>query len=168
MFISKNDKLRHRILLALNTKTNGQKFGRQRPDWYMSVSELCQTAQITDAEYRLVNSLLYDRKEIGIQSINGIENVIIEQAGLTSVNEKSYLKEGRKKVMDSLYDVIKWTVPLTLAFIAIYSTVNSSLQSIKNKESIDKLQAELNLIKSQVRNERQPRIFSDSLSAKSK
>jgi hypothetical protein len=166
MVVSKNDKLRHRILVALNTKTDGQAYGEYlHSKWLMSVADLCDVANITDADYRRVISLMFDRDEIMIAPVNKVEQVRLKQAGLTALNEKAYLREGRKKTNESIYDVSKWLVPAALAFVTIYTAINSNLEGRRTREKIEKLQSEVNSLRAAPIPVTQPRIYHDSLAS---
>src|SRR5688572_7749580 len=126
MYVPKKDRIRHRILVALNKKTNGQAYLGADIDhdaWFMPVEELCKSARITDKEYRLVNSLLYDKEEVKIATKNNKEHIRLDQRGITALNENTYKTEGRKKVNNAINDVVEWVVPLGLILITIYTTV---------------------------------------------
>ena len=146
IFVSKKDKQRHRLLQTLNTKTLDQKFHPSPIDfreWAMPVEELCTLAKITDKEYRKINSLLFSRGEIKITAINNKEHIYILQPGLTALNDESYLKEGAKKFHDSIYDVTKWSIPVLLFIITIYTTFVNVKLNKDNKQRIEQIKSQV-------------------------
>jgi hypothetical protein len=167
MFVPKKDRIRHNILIALNTKTNGQAYHVENISgaWLMSIPELLNKANISDKEYRLVHSLMYDRKEIIITTKDNAEYIQIAQKGMTALNEKSYISDGIKKVNDSIYDTAKWMLPILLVFISLYTMVKNRqlTEDIqRTKQEIQQIQKGLDTLSKSKNIAPQTKIYPDS------
>jgi hypothetical protein len=148
MFIPKDDKLRHKILETLNTKTDNQKFrpeGIREEEWLMPIDELLEKTGISDEDYRRVNSLLFTRDEIYIKAYNGKEHIAIKDNGMTALNEKSYLKEGEEKTRKKIDFLLKFTAVFSLV-LSTFNTYSSCNNQKADREKIQQLQQRINAI----------------------
>lgn len=148
LFVPQDDRLRHKILYMLWEKKASIKGKSQveAAEISINVNEIAKRLKVTSQKVRMVVSTLIIAEEA--QYLEGAKGELFSwKMGFVSLSEKKYLKQGHKQTMDSIYDVTKWVVPLSLAFVTIYTTIKVQNDNNRNKQMIDKLQSELNEFK---------------------
>jgi hypothetical protein len=144
LLVPHNDVVRHKVLQTLNIKTNGQKYSSQSKDWWMPVDELISLSGVSDKDYRTANALLWGNKDIFVDEINGKECVKIAANGMTALNDKKYLKDGRSFIIARIKDYFSITAFFITLIVAIAS-VSVAINSLTtNKTQIRDLQEQVN------------------------
>ena len=83
----------------------------------------------------------------------------------TSYYEKKYLIAGRKYFNDSIYDVVKWLLPIAIITVSLFTTftnIQLSKDKLNMQQQIDKIKQELSNQKVLERIAPQTKIYHDS------
>lgn len=147
MKVNEKYKTRHSILSVLfkKLKYNDLHFFNLT-DSSTSVEELAQILNTTVDNILTAHHGL--TKHIDCVCKNGKHLISINADGIDAYIDNYWLREGQKDLNERIYDRTKWTVPL----IALVVTVISILFAIYNSNAVlnkvEKVQKEINLLKS--------------------
>ena len=95
MTTSNYEALCHKVLAALNAKTNNQAYyigEADLADWYVPMKDLQQTAKSDLDELQKVISLMQEGDQIGVITKDGREHFYLKIKGIVAIEEKKYTK----------------------------------------------------------------------------
>lgn len=168
MLVPKDDILRHKILAILlkdAIESNEQVITVEQSA--ITTVELAKQLNVSPEKIRQVTSLMQKDGIVKYDDFGKGECLYTWEHSATALYEKTYLRNGRKRINDSLYDVVKWVLPIALIVVAIattYINVQLNKDRLKIQPQIDSLKQELNTLKYQESKESRNAKYHDSLS----
>jgi hypothetical protein len=141
----KKERLTHKILGLLVTKANETE-SPTAEKCSITISEICDKFNVSENKIHDALSAPQSAKEIKYDNFGTGDCVYAWDDSGFAYSSKKYLRECHKRVNDNIYDFTKWFVPLSLAFITIYSTIKVQWDNKTNRERIDRLQTKIDSI----------------------
>lgn len=150
MFVPNDDKLRHKILAAITHHLeNSEERQFKLKDVAITTDDLAKKLKTTPIRIRSVTSKMQAIKEVEFDDFGKGEALVLSDNSYPAYADKKYLKEGRKRVNDNIYDIVKWLMPLTLCSIAVYSLIYTITETKRNKQRIEQMQKAIDILKYQ-------------------
>jgi hypothetical protein len=150
MFVPKDDKLRYKILSVLVTpiESLSEKYF-QESKFAITTEDLAKRLNTIPVKIRRVTSIMQGCKEVRFDDFGNGECLVFGENSYPAYADEKYLKEGRKRINDNIYDIVKWLMPLTLCSIAVCSLIYTITETRRNKQRIELMQQELDTLKYQ-------------------
>lgn len=137
---------RHKILSMLYTQFIKYHNKKGLP-LGVDFKEITNELKCTGNDLHIITASLFDNDEVGLYSTLGVEGIYLKPKGISAFSDKKHLKEPIKLRNDSIYDVVKWMLPIALIIVSITTTlINIQLNRDREKtqQQIKQITLELN------------------------
>lgn len=148
MFYKFKYQLRHKLLGILLDETLKHKDKKliSIEERAIPLDRVCTLLGISYKKLKKVTPQLIFDKYIIFGLVNGKECLYSGDNIAYAHDSEKYLVEGRKKINDNIYDVVKWIVPICLLTITLHTSIKNYQISQEIKQIKDSMQQQENRI----------------------
>ena len=148
MFIDKSYSIRHQILKVLNEHDSQFEPNVILQKRAIHFNDIASKLKTTDKQF-LIDNLDYLRAAEEIYCSMEFDNseFAIFSSGSHAYRQKKYIRDGVKEQLNYIYDIAKTFSVIILLLIAVWTFAKNIYQTESNKQDIEQLRKELQLLK---------------------
>ncbi len=168
MYIPKSYRLKHELLgLLLDSELirNNQRTVKAE-EIAVTIKDLAIKLKVSNEQFKYVTPELIRAEEIKCDDFGKGICLFPWNNASTSYYERKYLILGKKYFNDTIYDVVKWVLPIAIIIVSIFTTC-TNIQLNKDRSStqqqIKQVKQELDSLKELNHSVPQTKIYLDSL-----
>ena len=152
MYIPKRFKQKHLLLGILldNEFVRNNQRTIMAESISITIKDLALRLNVTDEEFQYITPELIRAEEIKCDDFGEGICVFPWNNAATSYYEMKYHIAGRKYFNDSVYDVVKWLLPIAIIVVSIFTTctnIQLSKDRLYMQRQIDKIKQEMGIQK---------------------